>query len=126
VDEYVSNLSYSNSFVPNLSFGYFDAFSGAGTGGQSWSGGGYLGFLVNGNQGWLQLKHIPGTLTLGQFAYDDTGAALAAGHGGVPPPPIPEPGTLAMLALGAAGLLAWRKHRQKQAEKEQQDTEKDS
>lgn len=35
-------------------------------------------------------------------------------------------GTLATLALGAAGLYAWRRHRQKQAEKAQQDTDKNS
>ena len=35
---------------------------------------------------------------------------------------IPEPGTLATLALGAAGIFAWRRHRQKQAEKAKKET----
>jgi hypothetical protein len=56
-----------------------------------------------------------------EFAYEDTGGAISAGH-----TTIPEPGTLFTLALGAAGLLAWRAHREKQAKKEQQDAEKDS
>ena len=72
---------------------------------------------------WVKLTYSPFTLTIEEFAYEDTGAAIDAGH---KPPPIPEPGTLATLALGAAGLYAWRRHRQKQAEKEQQDAEKES
>ena len=38
------------------------------------------------------------------------------------PPAIPEPGSLLTLALGAAGLFAWRRHRMKQAEKQDNET----
>ncbi|MDP6417201.1 MAG: PEP-CTERM sorting domain-containing protein [Gammaproteobacteria bacterium] len=122
---YLNNISYSNSLSGVLTQrGYADAFGGGGTGGQNWSAGGYMGFTLGGNQGWLQLTYSPFTLQLGQFAYEDTGAAISAGH--TTSQPIPEPGTLFTLALGAAGLLAWRAHREKQAKKEQQDAEKDS
>ena len=113
---YVKNQSYSSSFggLPATKTVMFDAFGG-GTGGQNWSAGGYMGFTLGGNQGWLQLTYTPFTLQVGQFAFDNTGATLKAGHTGAPA--IPEPGSLLTLALGAAGLLAWRAHREKQAKK---------
>jgi hypothetical protein len=51
--------------------------------------------------GWIGIDitsadDLTGVVT--DYAYDDTGAAIPAGQ-------VPEPGGLALLALGAAGLL---------------------
>jgi len=64
--------------------------------------------------GWLQLSHsISNTtgpdVTLEGWAYDDTGAPIAAGDtGGVPEPSTMALAGLGALALGAAGLRRWR------------------
>jgi hypothetical protein len=51
--------------------------------------------------GWINLSVGPGIIDFVSAAYESTpGTAIAAGTGG-----IPEPSTLAMLALGAAGVL---------------------
>jgi hypothetical protein len=47
--------------------------------------------------------------TLIDYAWGDVGTAITAGQ-------IPEPSSLGLLAVGAAGLLAWRKRRAKIAE----------
>jgi hypothetical protein len=54
------------------------------------------------------------TLTIDNYAYDDSGARIAAGDVGS----VPEPGTMGSmafgaLALGAVGLRRWRAARQK-------------
>ena len=85
--------------------------------------GGYLGvhFLneTTGvvNYGWVQLSTTAGTTpaqgfpaTILGYAFDNTGAGILAGQ-------IPEPGTSAMLslgafALGATGVRRWRQRRQ--------------
>jgi hypothetical protein len=82
----------------------------------------YLGFQFNlsGSQvvGWAQLQAQvncpsfcgPGgpSVTLIDFAYEDqAGAPIAAGQ------TVPEPSGLALFAMGAAGVLALRKRRQK-------------
>lgn len=77
--------------------------------------------------GWIQLSYSVSSqfgpdaifgpeLTIHDFAYDDTGAPLAAGQI-VDASQVPEPSTavstgLAALALGAVGLRQWRKTRQ--------------
>ena len=139
-----AQIGYGGSFFNTFAGGYLKNFSlgatitgalnngaiisvGSNSQGQNWPLGGYMGFqLASGNKGWLQLELNKATrqIKLGAFAYEDSGGPIKAGETGAPP--IPEPGTLATLALGAAGLYAWRKHRQKQAEKAQQDAEKDS
>jgi hypothetical protein len=89
---------------------------------ENWLYGGFMGFrLANGNKGWLRLDFDrlggPGRrrkITIFEYAFEDSGGAIKAGETGTP---IPEPGTLATLTLGAMGLLAWRRHRQKQAQK---------
>ena len=45
--------------------------------------------------------------TVKDWAYEDSGGPIHAGA-------IPEPGTLGMLALGAAGLAVWRRRRASQ------------
>jgi MYXO-CTERM domain-containing protein len=77
---------------------------------------GIAGFqLSNGDLGWIKLRWdsgdgLPSTLTALKWAYDTTpGEAVLAG--------TPEPGTasMALLAMGAAGLLAWRRRRRNPA-----------
>jgi hypothetical protein len=51
------------------------------------------------------------SLTILDFAYDDTGAQLAAGVTSTPEPSTAVSTGLAALALGAAGLRPWRKLR---------------
>lgn len=71
------------------------------------------------NFGWAELSlsanpnPLTETLTIEGYAFDDSGARLAAGE-------VPEPGTFAStafaaLALGAAGLRRWRAARRKTA-----------
>lgn len=87
--------------------------------------------LASGNYGWIRLKWedmgvnqpfstvlggsplLSGTgfadrLTILDWAYDDSGAAIRAGDTGAS---IPEPSSLALLAAGAAGLAALRRRR---------------
>jgi PEP-CTERM motif len=91
--------------------GNYGAFRGS-------NGSGFLGFKTGGGDyGWLKVvvsdagsPTFPNELQVLDYAIDTTGAPIAAGDTGVP-----EPGTsgLALLALGAAGILAWR-HRRKE------------
>ena len=91
----------------------------------------YALFQFNNGQntlyGWVQLSYAVSAsfgpdpqfgpdLTIHSWAYDDTGASIAAGDTGQNGAQTPEPGTmastgLAAVALGAAGLRQWRKTR---------------
>jgi len=71
---------------------------------------GYLGlrFFMGGitNYGWASVTVSTDMkqYTIHQFAYDNSGADIQAGV-------IPEPNSLSLLALGAAGLFAFRRAR---------------
>jgi hypothetical protein len=119
---YVGKLDLGDSivggkFLPNAGRGAFGASnplaSGPGYPNSQWASitTGFMGFKFNiGNgvqYGWARIS-MDGpnvnTFTLIDYAYADPGETLVAGQ-------VPEPGSLGLLALGAAGLLAWRKQR---------------
>ena len=66
----------------------------------------------NGTQyGWVSLTMDGAGLnsfTLNSYAFGDVGDVVTAGE-------VPEPGSLALLAAGGTGLLAWRKRRAQKA-----------
>ena len=70
--------------------------------------GSYLGFRnTAGDYGWLEVTWDPTTKAMNFIAgaYNtDAGVSIGAGE-------VPEPGTLALLTTGAAGLLALRRRR---------------
>jgi hypothetical protein len=112
---YISKLA-SGVNPATRPFAGFNAFIAYGNGrgpNSQWldPGTGFIGFRFdsgNGFQyGWMRLTMdgAPGnSFTLVDYAWGDLGDSILTGQ-------IPEPGSLALLAVGAAGLLAWRRHR---------------
>ena len=78
-------------------------------------GTGFIGFKFTGfggtEYGWAQLTMNEGepgnSFTLKDFAWADPGTPIFTGETAV----VPEPGTLGLLAVGAVGLLLWRRQR---------------
>lgn len=56
---------------------------------------------------------MPGEILISEWAFDDSGAAIAVGDTGDTVAAIPEPHSLALMAMGAAGVAAWRSRRKK-------------
>lgn len=106
-----ANIAGRPNFVTNG--GYFAYLARHTTGQFTTPGDGYVGIKFNigsGVQyGWVHFNMGGGprnNFTLVDYAYADPGTSITAGQKAVP-----EPGSLALLAVGGAGLLAWRKRR---------------
>ena len=127
---YVSKLSFgqpisTGHFTHGAGGGYYGIMAAGFTGGgsQQWRdpGVGFIGFRFNsgaGTQyGWARVRmggdQKNNGFRLIDFAYADPGEPITAGETGqnMSDEQGPDEGSLGGLALGAAGLLAWRKSR---------------
>ncbi len=79
----------------------------------------YIGFKFNagaGSQyGWVQVDMVGeahNAFTILDYAWADPGETIHAGDG----QPVPEPGSLGLLATGALGLMLWRWKRKRSSE----------
>ncbi len=69
---------------------------------------------------WVNITNSPTTLTINSWGWDSVSAASI--HAGpVGGAPTPEPASLALLAMGAAGIVTWRRKRQKKGKAELND-----
>lgn len=68
---------------------------------------GYVGLDYTGNYGWADIViNADYTISLNAFGYDPDGASVTAGAG---LDPVPEPASIILMALGAAGMTAFRR-----------------
>jgi hypothetical protein len=106
------SISAANSFLPpNALVDSYLAYNSGGGAVGDWAGGntGYIGFQINTgadiHYGWIEVRvdadNAGGEIV--RYGIEDVAGATAQ--------VVPEPGSLALLAVGAAGLLGWRQRR---------------
>jgi hypothetical protein len=117
---YVAKLSFGQAISTGLFFygnrGNMEYF------GWDDRGTGYVGFMFNNGAGiqygwarvWMSGQQENG-FVVRDYAYADPGEPITAGQRGSSDAQAPDQGSLGWLALGAAGLLAWRKSRSRSA-----------
>lgn len=113
-----SNVNVSAQLFSNFNANFFAtlAFHGGFTNSHFLNPGtGFIGFRFNTGAGiqygWARvtMNGAPGNgFTLVDYAWGDVGQVMITGQ-------VPEPGSLGLLAAGAAGLLLWRRSRAKAA-----------
>jgi hypothetical protein len=131
---YVSKLHFGEKISegyfyrqPHASYGGFLDRKGLRVSHSQWAdrGIGYVGFRFNNGAGiqygWARVRmvgHPENAFKVLDYAYGDPGESIRAGQRSSdekPPQHAPDQGSLGGLALGAAGLLAWRKSRSRTA-----------
>ena len=114
--DFLTLLNSGDTVDGSLSFTDEAFLTPGGSANSGWSAGetGYAGFVIDDGlgtplYGWAQVQYNSSgtTVSVTQFAYDDSGLDIGAGY-------VPEPSTLLLVGIGLAGLSA-ASHRQRRA-----------
>jgi len=113
--------SYQSSYYPGFLVQYGWMASGGGTYASEFNGAGpgYLGIKFDSAAGthyaWIRVEMTGSSyngITITDWAYGDVDEKILVGQ----TTNVPEPGSLGLLAIGGAGLLAWRRKRAQAAQ----------